>query len=155
MNNEYYKLLFIVKSQGLKPPLLSCNTLRVRAVNPRYIDLVRVHFAAAARAKIMETSLQSLFQAIAQSQSEPELRQPVMAQIGEYFAATRWGLSFLDEFPAIDVNTPGFVRLALSLDHNPVLRYLVERHAPVHEEVILSPGVWPTICPRADRIDNF
>jgi GAF domain-containing protein len=45
----------------------------------------------------METSLQSLFQAIAQAQDESELRQPVMAQVGEYFAATRWGLSFLDE----------------------------------------------------------
>jgi GAF domain-containing protein len=99
----------------------------------------------------METSLQSLFQAIAQAQTESELRQPVMAEIGEYFAATRWGLSFLDEFPSIDATTPGFVRLALSLDYNPVLRYLVERHAPVHEEVILTPGVWQTICPRADH----
>jgi DNA-binding CsgD family transcriptional regulator len=99
----------------------------------------------------METSLSSLFQAIAQAQAESELRQPVMAQVGEYFAATRWGLSFLDEFPSIDANTPGFIRLALSLDYNPVLRYLVERHAPVHEEVILLPGVWQTICPRADH----
>ncbi|WP_404789734.1 LuxR C-terminal-related transcriptional regulator [Altericista sp. CCNU0014] len=100
---------------------------------------------------MMETSLQSLFQAIAQAQAESELRQSVMAQVGKYFAATRWGLSFLDEFPSIDAKTPGFVRLALSLDYNPVLRYLVERHAPVHEEVILSPGVWQTICPRADH----
>jgi DNA-binding CsgD family transcriptional regulator len=99
----------------------------------------------------MKLSLPSLFQAIAQAQAESDLRQPVMAQVGEYFAATRWGLSFLDEFPSIDSNTPGFIRLALSLDHNPVLRYLVERHAPVHEEVILSPGVWQTICPRADH----
>jgi DNA-binding CsgD family transcriptional regulator len=104
-----------------------------------------------ARAKIMATSLQSLFQAIAQAQAELELRQPVMAQMGEYFAATRWGLSFLDEFSSIDANTSGFVRLALSLDYNPVLRYLVERHAPVHEEVILSPGVWQMTCPRADH----
>ncbi len=99
----------------------------------------------------MKTSLQSLFQAIGQAQAESELRQPIMAQIGSYFAATRWGLSFLDEFPSIDANTPGFIRLALSLDHNPVLRYLVERHAPVHEEVILTPGIWQTICPRADH----
>lgn len=100
----------------------------------------------------MANSLQCLFQAIAQAQDESELRQRVMAQVGEYFAATRWGLSFLDEFSSIDAtNTPGFVRLALSLDHNPVLRYLVERHAPVHEEVILPLGVWQTICPRADH----
>jgi DNA-binding CsgD family transcriptional regulator len=99
----------------------------------------------------MGIPLQSLFQAIVQAQAESELRQPVMAQVGAYFAATRWGLSFLDEFPSIDANTPGFIRLALSLDYNPVLRYLVERHAPVHEEVILAPGVWQTICPRADH----
>jgi hypothetical protein len=85
---------------------LICNTSRLRAVNSRYIDLVRVHFAAVARVEIMETSLQSLFQAIAQAQAESELRQPVMAQVGEYFTATRWGLSFLDEFPSIDANTP-------------------------------------------------
>lgn len=99
----------------------------------------------------MEISLQSLFQAIAQAQNEPELRQSVMAKVGEFFGATRWGLIFLDEFPAINDNTPGMVKLALSLDHNPILRYLVERHAPVHDEVILPPGVWQTICPRADH----
>jgi DNA-binding CsgD family transcriptional regulator len=99
----------------------------------------------------METSLQSLFQAIAKAQAESELRQPVMVQVGEYFAATLWGLSFLEECPPIEANTPCFVRLALSLDYNPVLRYLVKHHAPVHEEIILAPGVWQTICPRADH----
>jgi hypothetical protein len=87
-----------------------------------FTDPDRVLLIRVARVKIMEISLQSLFQAIAQAQYESELRQPVMAQIGEYFAATRWGLSFLDEFPAVDAHTPGFVKLALSLDYNPVLR---------------------------------
>jgi DNA-binding CsgD family transcriptional regulator len=130
---------------------LNWDTSRLSAANSRFIDLVRVHFAEVASAEIMETSLQSLFQSIAQAPTESELRQPVMAQVGEYFAATRWGLTFLDEFPSIDANTPGLIRLALSLDHNPVLRYLVERHAPVHEEVILAPGVWQNICPRDDH----
>jgi DNA-binding CsgD family transcriptional regulator len=99
----------------------------------------------------MADSLQALFHAIAQAQDEQELRQPIMTQVGQYFAATRWGLSFLDQMPAVNSRTPGMIKLALSLDHNPVLRYLVERHAPVHEEVILPPGVWQTICPRADH----
>lgn len=99
----------------------------------------------------METPLQTLFQAIAQAQDEAELRQPIIAKVGEYFAAKRWKLSFLDEFPTIDENTPLLVKLALSLDHNPVLRYLVQRHAAVHDEVILPPGVWKTICPRVDH----
>lgn len=99
----------------------------------------------------MDVSLQALFRAIATAQDEPELRQPVMAKVGQYFAATRWGLSFLDELPTVDSNTPNMIRLALSLDHNPVLRYLVQRHAAVHDEVILPPGMWQTICPRADH----
>ncbi|KYC35797.1 helix-turn-helix transcriptional regulator [Scytonema hofmannii PCC 7110] len=99
----------------------------------------------------MATSLQSLFHAIAQARDEQELRQPIMAKVGEYFAATRWRLTFLDELPAVDVNTPSIIQRALSLDYNPVLRYLVKRHAAVHDEVILPPGVWQTICPRADH----
>jgi len=103
-------------------------------------------------AKIMEILLQSLFQEIAQAQNEQDLRQqPVMAKLGDYFAAKRWGLNFLDTFPKIDENTPEMIKLALSLDHNPVLRYLVKRHAAVHEEVILPPGIWQTICPRQDH----
>ncbi len=74
-----------------------------------------------------------------------------MAKVGEYFAAKRWKLSFLDQLPAIDENTPSLVKLAVSLDHNPVLRYVVQRHAVVHDEVILPPGVWQTLCPRMDH----
>ncbi|NES98559.1 MAG: LuxR family transcriptional regulator [Desertifilum sp. SIO1I2] len=99
----------------------------------------------------METLLQPLFQAIAQTQDEAELRGAMMAKLGEYFAATRWGLSFLDQLPTVDENSPLMMKLALSLDYNPVLRYLVQRHAAVHEEMILPRGVWQSICPRADH----
>jgi DNA-binding CsgD family transcriptional regulator/predicted RNase H-like HicB family nuclease len=96
-------------------------------------------------------SLQALFGAIAHTQTEADLRQSVMAALGEYFAARRWMLSFSNELPTIDQNTPRLMRLALSLDYNPVLRYLVKRHAAVHDEVVLPPGVWQTLCPRADH----
>ncbi|MEM9152937.1 MAG: LuxR C-terminal-related transcriptional regulator [Cyanobacteria bacterium P01_F01_bin.3] len=99
----------------------------------------------------MASSLQSLFQIIAQAQNERELRQSAIAQVGEYFTAIRCGISFLDEFPVVNASTSKMTKLALSLDHNPILRYLVERHAPVHEGVILPSGVWQTICPRADH----
>ncbi|MBD2463024.1 LuxR family transcriptional regulator [Oscillatoria sp. FACHB-1407] len=99
----------------------------------------------------MTNSLQALFQAIAQAQDETELKQPIMAILGEYFAATRWGLSFLDQFPIVDANTPGMLKLALSVDYNPILRYLIQRHAVVHEEMILPHGMWQTICPRPDH----
>jgi len=100
---------------------------------------------------LVETRLQELFQAIAQVEDEAELRQSIMAKVGQYFAAKRWGLMCLDPFPAIDENTPDLVKRALSLDRNPVLRYLVQHHAPVHDEVVLPAGVWQVICPRADH----
>jgi DNA-binding CsgD family transcriptional regulator len=99
----------------------------------------------------MKTPLQRLFQAIALAQDEAELKKPIMAKVGEYFAANRWGLMFLDQFPVIDENTPKMMKLAVSLDYNPVLRYMVQRHAAVHDEVIMPPGVWQKICPRADH----
>lgn len=99
----------------------------------------------------MESPLQSLFQAIAQAQNEAALHQTVMAALGEYFAAKRWRLWFLDQLPALDENTPELLKRAMSLDYNPVLRYVVQHHAVVHDEAILPPGVWSTLCPRADH----
>lgn len=40
---------------------------------------------------------------------------------------------------------------ALSIERNPVVRYIVERHAPVHEALVTSPKVWQMICPRRDH----
>lgn len=99
----------------------------------------------------MEIPLQSLFQEIALAKDEIELKLPVMTKLGCYFRAKRWKLGFLDQLPTINDNTSNMVKLAMSLDHNPILRYLVARHAAVHEEVILPPGIWPTFCPRADH----
>ena len=101
--------------------------------------------------KLSQAPLQELFQAIAQAQDEAELRHPIMARVGRYFAANRWGLHFLEQVSAINENTPEMLKLALSLDYNPVLRYVVHRHTAVHEEVILPPGIWQKICPRADH----
>ena len=98
-----------------------------------------------------KSPLQSLFQTIAQIQTVEELHQAFMANVGQYFAANRWGVYFLDQLPSVDDSTPLMLKKALSLDHNPVLRYLVQNHAAVHDEVILPPGVWQTLCPRADH----
>ncbi|NER78840.1 MAG: LuxR family transcriptional regulator [Leptolyngbya sp. SIO1D8] len=98
-----------------------------------------------------KTPLQGLFQDIAQAQNETELKQSILAKAGEYFAAKRWAIYFLDQLPTMDDNMPEIVKRAISLDYNPVLRYLVQRHAAIHEEMILPPGVWQTICPRADH----
>ena len=101
---------------------------------------------------VMEaTGLKALFRAIAQAPTETVLRQAVMNQLGEYFAAKRQASFFADELPALEEQMPSMMQRALSLEHNPVLRYLVQRHAAVHDEVILPPGVWRTLCPRADH----
>ncbi|NER00997.1 MAG: LuxR family transcriptional regulator, partial [Cyanothece sp. SIO2G6] len=74
-----------------------------------------------------------------------------MTKVGHHFAASRWGLHFRDRVAAVHRDAPDIMRLALSLDYNPVLRYVVQRHTAVHDEVILPPGVWQKICPRADH----
>ncbi|MEO0378361.1 MAG: LuxR family transcriptional regulator, partial [Cyanobacteria bacterium P01_A01_bin.17] len=94
-----------------------------------------------------EAPLQPLFEAISQAQSEAELKCSVMTAVGHYFAASRWGLHFREQIAAVDQDASDIMRLALSLDYNPVLRYVVQRHTAVHDEVILPPGVWQRICP--------
>lgn len=96
-------------------------------------------------------NLQALFQAIPQAKNEQELRSQVLAEVSEYFAAKRWGLFFFDQLPLVDSNLQKAFQLALSTEHNPVVRYLVERHAPVHEALVLSPKAWKLICPRPDH----
>ncbi|KST68240.1 LuxR C-terminal-related transcriptional regulator [Mastigocoleus testarum] len=99
----------------------------------------------------MKTPLQKSFQAIAEAHNELELKQTIVAEVGEYFAANRWGVFFMDRLPAIDKKTPEIVKRALSVESNPVLRYVLQRHVAVHDEIILPPGVWQTICPRPDH----
>ena len=95
--------------------------------------------------------LQHLFKAISQAQSDVDLKSSTMTAVGHYFAASRWGLHFRDQVDTVDHDASDIMRLALSLDYNPVLRYVVQRHTAVHDEVILPPGVWQKICPRADH----
>lgn len=97
----------------------------------------------------MLNSLQLIFEEIAQTRNEQQLREQVMVQLGDYFEAKRRGLFFFDSLSNSKI--PDIFQLALSLEHNPVLRYVVEHHAPVHEEVVLKPGKWKTICPRLDH----
>jgi DNA-binding CsgD family transcriptional regulator len=96
-------------------------------------------------------SLQCLFQAIAQARHEDDLKLHVMGRVGEYFVAKRCSIFFFDRLPPIEPNLQSIIKLALSTEHNPVLRYLVEHHAAVHEELLLPPGKWKMICPRFDH----
>ncbi|WP_293352060.1 MULTISPECIES: helix-turn-helix transcriptional regulator [unclassified Microcoleus] len=99
----------------------------------------------------MTNSLQPLFEAINQVKNEQDLRSQVVPQIGEYFAALRSGVFFFDQLPLLDKKFHKTLEIALSIEHNPIARYLVERHSPVHEALVASPKVWTMICPRPDH----
>lgn len=97
------------------------------------------------------TALNSLFHAIAEAKDEQTLRFLISTQMSEYFSATRCGLFFFAQISLVDSNIQKALRVALSPQHNPVVRYLVERHAPVHEALVVEPQTWKLICPRADH----
>jgi DNA-binding CsgD family transcriptional regulator len=99
----------------------------------------------------MIQSLQPLFTAIDSVKDERDLRSEIIPKVGEYFAATRSGLFFFDQFSQLDPNFRKLLDVALSIEHNPVTRYLTERHSPVHEALVTSPKVWSIICPRPDH----
>ncbi|OCQ90567.1 helix-turn-helix transcriptional regulator [Nostoc sp. MBR 210] len=92
-------------------------------------------------------ALQDIFQAIAQAEDEQTLRSHISTDISQYFAATRSGLFFFDQTHLIDKA----ILIALSPQYNPVARYLLERHAPVHEALVVEPKTWKLICPRPDH----
>jgi DNA-binding CsgD family transcriptional regulator len=99
----------------------------------------------------MMSSLQLLFEATNQVEDEQDLRSRLAPKIGEYFAAKRSGISFFDRLPLADRNLQKAFKIALSLEHNPVARYIAERHAPVHEVLVTSPKTWAMICTRPDH----
>ncbi|MEM1281613.1 MAG: helix-turn-helix transcriptional regulator [Cyanobacteria bacterium P01_H01_bin.152] len=98
----------------------------------------------------MTISLKGLFEEIHQAKDEDELRSHLAPKLGEYFAAQRSGIFFFDRLLA-DPKFQAILSLALSLEHNPVARYIAERHTPVHEGLVTTPKAWQAICPRPDH----
>ncbi|MEG4347412.1 LuxR C-terminal-related transcriptional regulator [Microcoleus sp. A003_D6] len=98
----------------------------------------------------MTISLQLLFKEIDLVTDEQDLRSQVVPKIGEYFATQRSGIFFFDQLLA-DRKFQKLLKVALSVEHNPVARYLAERHTPVHEGLVTSPKAWAIICPRPDH----
>ncbi len=95
--------------------------------------------------------MQLLFETINQAQNEQDLRSRVVPKLGEYFVAKKWGVFFFDQLRFADSKFQKILQVGLSIEHNPVVRYLVERHAPVHEALVATPNVWRMICPRPDH----
>lgn len=99
----------------------------------------------------MPCSLESLLTTIHQSHSKTQLRSQVVPQIGDYFSATRRAIFFFDELPLNDPTLQTILKTALSIEHNPIARYITERHAPAHEAMVATPKAWRLICPRPDH----
>ncbi|MEH1907874.1 LuxR C-terminal-related transcriptional regulator [Nostoc sp.] len=97
----------------------------------------------------MANSLHAVFDAIANVRNEQELRLALTDKIGEHFGVQNWGIYFLNEQPTTDIDVQGIP--AVCLESNPVGRYVVERHAPAHEQLLLSPGDWKHFCSRSDH----
>lgn len=107
---------------------------------------------------VMTTSLQHLFAAIQQIKDEESLRAQVVPKIGEYFSAKRSGIFFFDQLLGVGTASAlenrkfqKILSVALSIEHNPVARYIAERHTPVHEGLVTSPKAWALLCPRPDH----
>lgn len=102
-----------------------------------------------------KNQLETLFQAIDRAVQEDDLRSQAAPKIGEYFQATRSGILFFDRiFSANSDLNPTLrrtIEMALSIEHNPVARYIAERHTPAHEGLVTSPKAWRLICPRPDH----
>ncbi|MBE9070383.1 LuxR family transcriptional regulator [Leptolyngbya cf. ectocarpi LEGE 11479] len=98
----------------------------------------------------MTISLKLLFEEIHQFKHEDELRSHLAPKVGEYFAAKRSGIFFFDQVLA-ERKFQNVLNIALSLEHNPVARYLADCHTPVHEGLVTTPKAWNLICPRPDH----
>lgn len=95
-------------------------------------------------------NLQSLFEAIYAAKNERELRSQAILEMGKHFTATRCGVFFFDQLPMVDPKLQKLFQTALSADYNPIVRYLVDRHSPVHDEIV-PPKAWKLVCPRPDH----
>lgn len=98
----------------------------------------------------MSISLKSLFEDIYQATDEDEMRSQLSPKIGEYFAAKRSGVFFFDQL-LTNRKLHSVLRIALSVDHNPLACYIAERHTPVHEGLVTTPKAWRLICTRPDH----
>ncbi len=100
----------------------------------------------------MSNFLDYLFQTLASANNEEEVKFRLMDKsVGEYFGAQDWGINLYDQqFRLISVDICGIKNVdkfverfqKVRRDHNPLFSYVLEHHAPAHEEMILPQGGW-------------
>ncbi|WP_066377311.1 MULTISPECIES: LuxR C-terminal-related transcriptional regulator [unclassified Anabaena] len=97
----------------------------------------------------MPNSLHDIFHAIANIRNEEEIQTTLMDKIGEHFGVQRWGIYLIDSQPKTNIDIQSIP--AVCLESNPIGQYVVERHSPAHEQLILTPEDWKNLCPRHDH----
>ena len=97
----------------------------------------------------MTSALHSWFQSLAAASTEQELRSCLMDNVSEHFGVQRWGLYLLDQhhklasFDVVGVSNQFVERYdAIGKAIDPVLKYVLDYHAPAHEELVLPQGKW-------------
>jgi DNA-binding CsgD family transcriptional regulator len=97
----------------------------------------------------MASSLHPLFKLLATAPSEQVLRHRFMDGVSQYFGVQRWGIYLMDDknhlagFDVVGVSdafVERYEKIGRSVD--PVLQYVLENHAPAHEELVLPRGSW-------------
>lgn len=97
----------------------------------------------------MTNSLHAVFHAIANVRDEQELKLTLKDSIGEHFDVQHWGIYLLNDQSTSQIDIQSIPDVCIQ--SNPIGRYVAERHAPAHEQLILSPDDWQNICPRHDH----
>ena len=86
---------------------------------------------------------------MATAKTEADLRYRLMDNLGSYFRVQRWGIYLADEnnnLNSCDVwgvsqkFVERYQQIGKSVD--PVLKYVLDYHAPAHEELVLPKGTW-------------
>lgn len=97
----------------------------------------------------MVESLHSLFQNLATASTEQQLRDRLMDNLSEPFGMQRWGLYLLNDkgklasFDAVGVSDRFVEKYeAIGKSVDPVLKYVLQYHAPAHEELVFPMGQW-------------
>ncbi|HCF26076.1 MAG TPA: transcriptional regulator [Cyanobacteria bacterium UBA11049] len=100
---------------------------------------------------LLSCDLHGLFHQLAIARNEHELRSHFMDTAGELFAAKFWGVSVVDDnHNVVACEMQGLSDYSLD-EYNsaggtaadPVMRLVIERHAPAHNLLISNPEDWP------------
>lgn len=94
-------------------------------------------------------NLHLLFRSMAATKTEADLRLLLMDSLGDIFGVQRWGIYLFDvENNLISSDARGvsdkfitrYQEIGKAVD--PVLQYVLDYHAPAHEELVLPAGTW-------------